>query len=155
MVTTTITKILPKYHYISNYKKAYHISGKTDPKQLRYSHTINWLEKKRKTAFGHQNKKTECFMRKRKADCHQILTATFHVRRQWRDIFSILGNLKYESEISYSATTWKNSGIIAPMSISWEQTSYNPNDRRECHKASGPERQWHLNYRKRNNQTRA
>lgn len=116
MVTTTITKILPKYQYVSNYKKAYHISGKTDPKQLRYSHTINWLEKKRKTAFGHQNKKTECFMRERKADCHQILIATFHVRRQWRDKFSILGNLKYESEISYSA---KQHGRTQELLLPW------------------------------------
>lgn len=41
------------------------------------------------------------------------------------------------------------------MSISWEQTSYNPNDQRECHKAGGTEHQWHLNYRKRNNQTQS
>lgn len=54
-----------------------------------------------------------------------------------------------------SQTTWKTSGIIAPMSISWEQTSYNPNDQRECHKAGGTEHQRHLNYIKRHNQTQS
>ena len=106
------------------------------------------LKKRRKKKKKHipwsSKQKDWVFYKGKKSGCCQVLTATFYIRTQWRNRFSVLGNLTSEPEMLYPVKVTfsikatdkllkqhvRTQELTVPMSPSWEHTSYDPSDQK-------------------------